>query len=65
MEYVDIIFAHRPDFHTPLEEVCRAFDFLIKKGYAFYWGTSEWPADMITDAIRFCEEKGLSLPVVE
>jgi len=51
MDYVDVIFAHRPDFNVPLEETCRAFSWLIDKGLAFYWGTSEWPASMIGDAI--------------
>jgi len=54
MKYVDIIFAHRPELDTPLEEICRAFSWLIEKGYAFYWGTSEWPAAMIADAIDLC-----------
>jgi len=40
MDYVDIIFSHRPDLRTPLEETCRAFSWLIEHGYAFYWGTS-------------------------
>jgi len=34
-----------------MEETCRAFDWLIRKGYAFYWGTSMWPADKIEEAI--------------
>jgi len=65
LDYVDIIFCHRPDFHTPVEETCRAFDFLINKGLTFYWGTSEWPADRITQAIGICEKLGLHKPVVE
>lgn len=51
-EYVDIVFAHRPDFNTPLEETCRAFDYLIEEGLAFYWGTSEWASDRIAKAIE-------------
>lgn len=43
LEYVDVVFAHRPDYETPLEEICRAFDQIIRQGKAFYWGTSEWP----------------------
>lgn len=42
MDYVDIIFAHRPDYHTPMEEIVRGFSWLIDNGLAYYWGTSEW-----------------------
>jgi aryl-alcohol dehydrogenase-like predicted oxidoreductase len=44
LDYVDIIFAHRPDYKTPLEEQVRAFSWLIDNGLAHYWGTSEWTA---------------------
>jgi aryl-alcohol dehydrogenase-like predicted oxidoreductase len=42
--YVDVVFAHRYDPYTPLEEVCRAFDWVVRHGLAHYWGTSEWTA---------------------
>ena len=42
--YVDIVFCHRPDDDVPMEEICRAYDWIIRKGWAFYWGTSEWTA---------------------
>mmetsp|Transcript_34254 Transcript_34254/g.33492 ORF Transcript_34254/g.33492 Transcript_34254/m.33492 type:complete len:104 (-) Transcript_34254:419-730(-) len=48
-----------------MEEVCRAFDWLIKRGYAFYWGTSEWSAAQISEAIEVCKARGFSPPVVE
>ena len=44
LDYLDVIFAHRPDFQTPLEETCRAFDQLIRDRKALYWATSEWSA---------------------
>lgn len=44
LEYVDVVFSHRPDFETSLEETCAAFHHVIEAGKAFYWGTSEWPA---------------------
>ena len=47
MNYVDIIFCHRYDKNTPIEEICRAMNYVIKRGMAFYWGTSEWDADQI------------------
>lgn len=39
---MDIVYAHRFEGETPLEEICRAFDWVIRHGLAFYWGTSEW-----------------------
>ena len=65
MDYVDVIFAHRPDLETPLEETCRAFNWLIDQGKAFYWGTSEWPADRTAKAIEICERLNLHKPIVE
>ena len=40
LDYVDVIFCHRPDYDTPMEETCRAFDWVVRKGLAYYWGTS-------------------------
>lgn len=65
MDYVDIIFAHRYDEDAPLEETCRAFSWLIDQGIAFYWGTSEWDADQITNAIQLCKALNLHPPVSE
>ncbi|KAL2827579.1 NADP-dependent oxidoreductase domain-containing protein [Aspergillus cavernicola] len=65
LEYVDIIYAHRPDRLTPMEEVVRAFNFVIEKGWAFYWGTSEWSADEITEACGIAKSLGLIAPIVE
>ncbi|MCK4776142.1 MAG: aldo/keto reductase, partial [Candidatus Krumholzibacteria bacterium] len=42
MKYVDLLFCHRPDPRTPIEETVRAVNYLIGRGKAFYWGTSEW-----------------------
>lgn len=39
-DYVDVVFAHRPDYYTPMEETCKAFDWIVRKGMAHYWGTS-------------------------
>jgi len=65
LDYVDVIFCHRPDLETPVEETCRAFDYLINQGLTFYWGTSEWPADRIREALQVCDRLGLHKPVVE
>jgi voltage-dependent potassium channel beta subunit len=65
MDYVDVIFCHRPDYETPLEETCKAMSWIIEQGYAFYWGTSEWPADRIARAIEYCDKENLHKPIVE
>ena len=65
LDYVDVVFCHRYDKYTPLEETCRAMDFVINKGWAFYWGTSEWRADQIERAIKICEKLNLHPPIVE
>ena len=64
-DYVDVIYAHRPDFQTPLEETCRAFSWLIDQGLAFYWGTSEWSAARLSQAIELCKHLNLHAPIVE
>lgn len=63
--YVDLLFCHRPDPSTPIEETVRAMDYIIKSGYAFYWGTSEWSAEQITAAYETCERLGCVPPTME
>ncbi|POY74315.1 hypothetical protein BMF94_2509 [Rhodotorula taiwanensis] len=65
LDYVDIVFAHRPDVATPMEEVVRAFNHVIEKGQAFYWGSSEWTATQIQEAIAVADRLNLIRPVVE
>lgn len=65
LPYVDIVYAHRPDRDTPMEEVVRGFNYLIDTGKAFYWGTSEWSASEISDAWRIADKLGLVGPAVE
>ncbi|KAF7371381.1 putative voltage-gated potassium channel subunit beta [Mycena sanguinolenta] len=50
MTYVDVIFAHRHDHTVPMEEIVRTFNYVIEKGWAHYWGTSEWSAQEIEQA---------------
>ncbi len=64
-DYVDIFFAHRYDPEVPMEEIVYAMHTLVEKGYALYWGTSEWPAARIAEAVAFAKENGLHPPVVE
>eukprot|EP00823_Brevimastigomonas_motovehiculus_P003720 TRINITY_DN230_c0_g1_i1.p1 TRINITY_DN230_c0_g1~~TRINITY_DN230_c0_g1_i1.p1 ORF type:complete len:368 (-),score=83.36 TRINITY_DN230_c0_g1_i1:287-1390(-) len=65
LDYVDLLFAHRPDPETPIEEIVRAFNWVIEKGYAFYWGTSEWPASLIIEAQETAEKLKLIGPTME
>ncbi|KAI0778834.1 Aldo/keto reductase [Trametes elegans] len=65
LDYVDVIFAHRPDHTVPMEEVVRAFNFVIDQGWAFYWATSEWSAHEIEEAYHVASKLGLAAPIAE
>lgn len=65
MDYVDLIYCHRPDPQTPLEETVRAMNDIIEKGYALYWGTSEWSAEEIRGAYEIAKANSWHPPVVE
>ncbi|KAH7148721.1 NADP-dependent oxidoreductase domain-containing protein [Dactylonectria macrodidyma] len=65
LEYVDLIYAHRPGRQTPMEEIVRSFNHVIDQGLAFYWGTSEWTAAEIALAWRVADRLALIGPVME
>ncbi len=65
MEYVDLIYCHRPDKTTPIEETVWAMHNIIEWGKALYWGTSEWAASEIIEAIQIAERHHLHKPVTE
>ena len=65
MDYVDLIFCHRPDRFTPIEETVRAMNYLIDQGKVFYWGTSEWSAQEITEAYGIARREHLIPPLME
>lgn len=65
LDYIDLIFCHRPDPTTPIEETVWAMHNLIEWGKAFYWGTSEWSAGEIIAAIEIAEKHHLHKPVME
>ncbi|KAK7422923.1 Voltage-gated potassium channel subunit beta-2 [Neonectria magnoliae] len=65
LKYVDIVYAHRPDRLTPVEETVRAFNHVIDKGMALYWGTSEWSADEIMEAVAIARDLRMIGPIVE
>ncbi len=65
LTYVDLVFAHRPDPETPIEETVFAFNQVIREGKAFYWGTSEWSAAEIMRATDFARRNNLRPPSME
>lgn len=65
LSYVDILYCHRPDPTTPVDETVRAMDHIIKSGYAFYWGTSEWSAAQLQAAYDAAERYNCIPPTVE
>lgn len=65
MEYVDLVFCHRPDPTTPIEETVWAMHNIVEQGKAIYWGTSEWSAAEIVSAIEIAERHHLHKPVME
>lgn len=64
-EYVDLIFCHRPDLHTPVEETVWTMHQIIQQGKAFYWGTSEWRAQQIIEAHAVARREHLIPPLME
>jgi voltage-dependent potassium channel beta subunit len=64
-DYVDLVYCHRPDPETPIEETVLAMDYIIRNGLALYWGTSEWSAEQITSAYKACKDLNCVPPVVE
>ncbi len=65
LDHIDLIYCHRPDPHTPVDETVRAMNDLIVAGKALYWGTSEWSADEIRAAWAAADRHGWHRPVVE
>lgn len=65
MDYVDLIFCHRPDPNTPIEETVFAMSDIISSGKALYWGTSEWSASEIMAAWQIAERHHLHKPQME
>ena len=64
-DYVDLVFCHRPDPETPIEETVRAMNYLLDQGLAFYWGTSEWSAEEIRQAYEIARREHLAPPQME
>jgi voltage-dependent potassium channel beta subunit len=65
LDFVDLVFCHRHDPETPVEETVWAMSDMVSSGRALYWGTSEWPADEIRAAWEIAERHHLHKPVME
>lgn len=65
VDYLDLYYCHRPDDDVPLEEIVMTMDGLVRQGKVMYWGTSEWPAQRILDALRIADERNWTGPSVE
>ena len=65
LDYVDMVFCHRPDPLTPTSTVVRAMNDVVRNGWATSWGTSEWSAAQIMEAIWFAKSEGLEPPMFE
>ncbi len=65
LDFIDLVFCHRPDPNTPIEETVWAMSDMVSQGKALYWGTSEWPADEIRAAWEIADRHHLHKPVME
>ena len=65
VDYLDLYFCHRPDPDVPVAEIVSTMDLLIRQGKVLYWGTSEWPAALIGEAIAYADAHGLFAPRME
>ncbi|CAK9302499.1 unnamed protein product [Gordionus sp. m RMFG-2023] len=66
MDYVDIVFAKRYDKNlVTIEEIVRAFTFIINKGHAFYWGTTKWSPTEIMEAYSLARQFNLIPPITD
>jgi voltage-dependent potassium channel beta subunit len=65
LDCIDLVYCHRPDPHTPIEETVWAMHDMIQSGKALYWGTSEWSAAEIVSAWQIAERHHLHKPVME
>lgn len=65
LDYIDLIYCHRPDVNTPIEETAHAMHDIVQSGRAIYWGVSEWSADEIRAAWLICDKYGWHKPMME
>jgi voltage-dependent potassium channel beta subunit len=65
LDYIDLVYCHRPDPETPVEETVWSMHMMVEAGKALYWGTSEWSADQLREAWGIAERHHLHKPQME
>ena len=65
LDYVDLVYCHRPDPETTIEETVHAMHDIVTSGRAVYWGTSEWSAEEIAQAWHVADRRNMHKPVTE
>ena len=65
LDFLDLVFCHRPDPETPIEETVYAMHDIIERGRALYWGTSEWSAEAVREAWDIADRNHLHKPTME
>lgn len=65
LDFVDLLFCHRSDAETPVEETVWAMHDIVSEGKALYWGTSEWPGEALIEAYEICDRHHLRRPTME
>jgi len=65
LDYIDLVYCHRPDPETPVEETVWSMHMMVESGKALYWGTSEWNADQLMEAWAVAEKHHLHKPQME
>ena len=65
LEFIDLVFCHRPDPETPIEETVFSMSEMVSSGKAHYWGTSEWSAHELLEAYEIAERYRLHKPTME
>jgi voltage-dependent potassium channel beta subunit len=65
LDYIDLVYCHRPDAETPIEETVWSMHMMVESGKALYWGTSEWGADQLMEAWAVAEKHHLHKPQME
>lgn len=65
LSYIDIVMIHKVDPMCPMEEIVRAMNYVISKGWVMYWGTSRWSPVEIMEAYTNCRQFNCVTPIVE
>jgi aryl-alcohol dehydrogenase-like predicted oxidoreductase len=59
-DYLDVYYAHMPDYDTPLDETLRAMDDMVRQGKVRYLGCSNFRAFQLAKALWISDRRGLA-----